>query len=106
MTLTARCLIVSQQNAPLPCSFSLNVSHVESTVHLFLPTHAALTTAIDCLESHLAPWVKPAAQEPPGVPNDAKSTVETTAPAGQPMSATEFSAVSTQVAGGPGGGVG
>jgi hypothetical protein len=51
-------------------------------------------------------WTKPPAQEPTGVPNDAKSTDEITSPTAQPMSAFMFSGTSTQLVGGPGGGGG
>ena len=105
-TLTARCLITSQQKACGPCSSSWKVLHEAWTAHLFLPTQSPLTTAMVWVESHLVLFLKPAEQVPDGLPKDAKSMVEMTWPAGQPMFAALFSAVSTQVAAGPGGGGG
>ena len=84
-------------------SFSWKVATLASKMQRFLPAQAAATTAMEWLESHLATCVKPAAQEPPGVPKDAKSTEEITSPAGQPMSAFVFSDASTQAGGGGGG---
>ena len=46
-TLTARCLTTVQQNAPAPMSTSWKVAQLASKVHVFLPTQAAVTTAIE-----------------------------------------------------------
>ena len=46
-TLTARCLATVQQNASGPMSISWKVAQLASKVHVFLPTQAAVTTAIE-----------------------------------------------------------
>ena len=64
---------------------------------------AAETTVIEWLELQVAEAWKPEPQLPLGVPKDAKSTLDTTSPAGQPMPATPFSTTSTHAAGGAAG---
>ena len=78
-----------------------------STLQARLPRQAVDTTATEwLLELQAAEALNPALQLPVSVPNDAKRMLPTTLPSGEPMSAIWFSAASTQVAGGPGGGTG
>ena len=83
-----------------------NVSTVAGTTQLFAPTHAFSTTDLELLAWHFGLILRPPfAQEPSGVPNDAKSTLAIFCPAGQPpIFASAFSGMfDLQVAGGPGG---
>ena len=104
-TLASDCKqIRTQQKASGPVSASWKVAQLASKLQLFLPTQFAFTTAIDRLESHVVLCINPVVQDPPGAPNDAKSTDEIVSPAGQPIDAFVFSGASMQVQGGcPGG---
>jgi hypothetical protein len=69
----------------------LKVLQLASKEHACFPIHAAATTAIEWLELQVREAEKAELQLPLGVPKDAKSTLDTTSPAGQPGAASELS---------------